>query len=96
MKSGDENPQIATLFLMKAACRHRRRRREEREVRTHAQMAKTNDYAPPHADGTIEWTRLKPNIVAILALNEKMPGDDVKYQASSVHLFFQVNISKDA
>ena len=30
------------------------------------------------------------------ALNEKMPGDDVKYQASSVHLFFQVNISKDA
>ena len=25
-----------------------------------------------------------------------MPGDDVKYRASSVHLFFQVNISKDA
>ena len=30
------------------------------------------------------------------ALNEKMPGDDVKYQANSVYLFFQVNISKDA
>ena len=25
-----------------------------------------------------------------------MPGDDVKYQASSVYLFFQVNMSKDA
>ena len=25
-----------------------------------------------------------------------MPGDHVKYQVSSVYLFFQVNISKDA
>ena len=45
---------------------------------------------------TAKWTSLLSNILAILALNEKMPGDDVKYQASSVHLFFQVNISKDA
>ena len=30
------------------------------------------------------------------ALNEKMPGDDVMYQASNVYLFFQVNFSKDA
>ena len=57
-------------------------------------MAKTNDDDEDMQDAA--FIKKTFNLTRKRALNEKMPGDHVKYQVSSVYLFFQVNLSKDA
>ena len=90
---------MAKIFGLKlvhpaAFCKKRVRKVTSSDRARMRRWSKQTRYAPLYAPLHAEWIRLKPNIMAILALNEKIPGSVVDIGCLNIYTKYLLKIPR--